>query len=79
VITNKKPFGGFAGSHSEPIGLIDIVGIFLFLAGSYINTLEDYQRFAWKREIENKGRLYTKGLFKYSMHINYFGDSVSYV
>ena len=29
-----------------------------------------------KKKIENKGRLYTKGLFKYSMHINYFGDIV---
>ncbi len=23
---------------------------------------------------ENKGHLYTKGFFRYSMHINYFGD-----
>ena len=65
-----------AGSHPEPIGLIDIVGIFMFIVGSYINTMADYQRFAWKRKNENKGRLYTLGLFKYSMHINYFGDVV---
>lgn len=68
-----------AGSHPEPIGLIDIVGIFLFLVGSYINTMADYQRFAWKRKNENKGRLYTLGLFKYSMHINYFGDAITYI
>ena len=72
-------FGVSAGRHPEPIGLLDIVGIILFLAGSFINTLADYQRFSWKRKIENKGRLYTRGLFKYSMHINYFGDSVCYV
>jgi len=71
-------FGVSAGSHTEPIGLIDTAGILLFLAGSYINTMADYQRFTWKKNIENKGRLYTKGLFKYSMHINYFGDSISY-
>lgn len=68
-----------AGRHPEPIGLIDIVGIFMFLVGSYINTMADYQRFAWKRKNENKGRLYTLGLFKYSMHINYFGDAITYV
>ena len=68
-----------AGSHPEPIGLIDIVGIFMFLIGSYINTMADYQRFAWKRRNENKGRLYTLGLFKYSMHINYFGDAIAYI
>jgi len=72
-------FGVSAGSHPESIRLIDVVGIFLFLVGSYINTLADYQRFAWKRKIENKGRLYTGGLFKYSMHINYFGDAITYI
>ena len=68
-----------AGSHPEQIGLLDIAGIFLFLVGSYINTLADYQRFVWKRKNENKGRLYTIGLFKYSMHINYFGDAITYI
>ncbi len=67
-----------AGSRPEPIGPIDIVGIFMFLVGSYINTMADYQRFAWKRKNENKGRLYTQGLFRYSMHINYFGDAITY-
>ena len=71
-------FGISAGSHPESIGIIDISGIFLFLFGSYINTLADYQRFSWKRKTENKGRLYTSGLFKYSMHINYFGDAIAY-
>jgi len=71
-------FGTAAGSRPEPIGILDIVGIILFLSGSSINTLADYQRFAWKSKSENKGRLYTVGLFKYSMHINYFGDGICY-
>ena len=71
-------FGISAGSHPGPIGIIDILGISLFLFGSCINTLADYQRFSWKRKTENKGRLYTSGLFKYAMHINYFGDAVAY-
>jgi protein-S-isoprenylcysteine O-methyltransferase Ste14 len=72
-------FNTSAGSHFESIGLIDMVGIALYFAGSYINTLADYQRYVWKRRSENAGRLYSKGLFKYSMHINYFGDSILYV
>ena len=71
-------FGISAGSHPDPIGIIDIFGISLFLFGSCINTLADYQRFSWKLNTENKGRLYTSGLFKYAMHINYFGDTVAY-
>ena len=71
-------FGISAGSHPDPIGGIDLIGIGLFLLGSWINVVADYQRFAWKRDPGNKGRLYTAGLFKYSMHINYFGDAVAY-
>jgi steroid 5-alpha reductase family enzyme len=71
-------FGISAGSHPDSIGIIDIIGISIFLFGSCINTLADYQRFCWKRKSENKGRLYTSGLFKYSMHINYFGDAIAY-
>lgn len=71
-------FGISAGSDSRTIGIPDIFGVVLFLIGSWINILADYQRFAWKKYKENQGRLYTSGLFKYAMHINYFGDSVAY-
>ena len=36
----------------------------------------EYRRHVWKLKEENKGRLYTDGLFRYSVHINYFGDVV---
>lgn len=71
-------FGISAGSHPDPIGIFDLLGISIFLLGSSINTLADYQRFSWKRNAGNKGRLYTLGLFKYAMHINYFGDAIAY-
>ncbi len=72
-------FNTSAGSQAEPIGLIDVAGILLYVVGSYINSRADYQRYVFKREPTNKGRLYTEGLFKYSMHINYFGDSLVYI
>ena len=72
-------FGISAGRHPEPLGGIEMVGVCLYLVGSIINTMADYQRYAWKRKIENKGRLYTLGLFQHAMHINYFGDSLVYI
>ncbi len=72
-------FGVTAGSHPNSIGVIDIIGISIFLFGSCINIVADYQRFSWKKRSENKGHLYTSGLFKYSMHINYFGDATAYL
>jgi len=56
------------------IGWIDYLAIFIFIVGSSLNTVSELQRNIWKKHQENKGKLYTTGLFKYSMHINYFGD-----
>lgn len=58
----------------QPVDGLDYFGILLFLSGSFINTGSELQRHFWKKRPENKGKLYTEGLFKYSMHINFFGD-----
>jgi steroid 5-alpha reductase family enzyme len=59
--------------------VLDYIGMGLFVTGSWINSQADYQRFRWKKKPENAGHLYTKGLFKYAMHINFFGDTVMFV
>ncbi|NQT62441.1 MAG: DUF1295 domain-containing protein [Candidatus Marinimicrobia bacterium] len=72
-------FGISAGKQSEALGLVDYFGVGIFLIGSYINFKADYDRWKWKQLESNQGKLYTSGLFKYSMHINYFGDSLTYL
>ena len=57
-----------------PLGVAGLVGIVLFALGSFLNTGAELQRHLWKKHPENKGKLYTHGLFGWSMHINYFGD-----
>lgn len=59
---------------SVPFGAVDVVGIALFVVGSFINTYSEYERRRFKRRPENKKKLYTGGLFALSMHPNYFGD-----
>ena len=59
---------------SAPFGITDALGILLFIGGSVINTVSEIQRKKWKENPENKGKLFTKELFGYSRHINYFGD-----
>lgn len=51
-----------------------IFGYLFFVLGSLINTSSELLRKPFKDNPANKGKLYTGGLFKYSMHINYFGD-----
>lgn len=67
-------FAIFGYASEEAIGIFDYAGIGIYLLGSYLNTASELQRFIWKKDPKNKGKLYTINLFSYSMHINYFGD-----
>ncbi len=65
---------GFGGTNAAPVGVVTWLGVGLYVLGSYFNTGSEVGRHLWKLHPENKGKLYTEGLFKHSMHINYFGD-----
>ena len=56
--------------------IIDSIGLFIYILGSFINTYSEYLRYKWKKNPKNKGHIYKYGLFKYSIHINYFGDVI---
>ena len=64
--------------HKNVFRPVDWIWLTLFATGSCLNTCSEWQRMKWKEKKENKGKLYTGGLFRYSIHINYFGDSVSF-
>ena len=61
---------------AAPFSLIDGAALAMVLAGSFLNSWSELQRKWWKRDPANRGQCYTGGLFSYSMHINYFGDTV---
>ena len=69
-------FANVGGNNKQVVGIVEVIGILFYLSGSYINTHSEYYRHVWKLKEENRGRLYTEGLFSKSMHINYFGDIV---
>lgn len=51
-----------------------VLGLICFVAGSLINTTAELLRKPFKADPRNAGKLYRGGLFKYAIHINYFGD-----
>ena len=59
---------------SQPLHTLDVIGTIIFLLGGWLNTVGELKRYHWKKQPENKGKLYTGGYFRYAMHINYFGD-----
>ena len=68
--------GGLFREQPVPLGVIDACGVLLVLTGSALNSGSEIQRKLWKQNKANRGHCYTGGLFRYSMHINYFGDIV---
>ena len=57
-----------------PIDALDYFSIALFVTGCILNSGGEILRNRWKQKPENKGKLYTGGFFRFSRHINYFGD-----
>ncbi|MFC4077979.1 DUF1295 domain-containing protein [Salinithrix halophila] len=64
------------GTQTAAVGFPEWLGLALFFLGSYLNTGSEWQRHQFKKRAGNKGKLFTRGLFRYSMHINYFGDVI---
>lgn len=69
-------FAWFGGKNPRALGWTAALALVLYVAGSFLNTGSELQRKLWKENAENKGRLYKRGLFRYAMHINYFGDEL---
>jgi protein-S-isoprenylcysteine O-methyltransferase Ste14 len=66
------------GTNPAPFGAASAAGLALFVLGSWMNSYAEFARHEWKSHLENHGRLYTLGLFRYSRHPNYLGDLISF-
>ncbi len=62
-------------TNNDVLNLFDFIGLFAWSLGFVFETVGDYQLASFKRHAENKGKLLTKGLWRYTRHPNYFGDT----
>jgi protein-S-isoprenylcysteine O-methyltransferase Ste14 len=76
IIDLALAFAG--GSNPAPFASAAVAGCALFVLGSWMNSWAEYTRHHWKQRPENRGQLYTQGLFRYSRHPNYLGDLISF-
>jgi steroid 5-alpha reductase family enzyme len=58
-----------------PFGIIDILGIIFWITGFIFETTGDLQLARFKADPSNKGKVLDSGLWRYTRHPNYFGDS----
>lgn len=56
-----------------------VTGFLIWAVGFFFEAVGDYQLDRFIRNPENKGRIMSRGLWKYSRHPNYFGESTMWV
>jgi len=64
-----------AGS-ARPLGLLDLAGTAVWMTGLFFEAVGDAQLARFKRDPESRGRIMDRGLWKYTRHPNYFGESL---
>jgi steroid 5-alpha reductase family enzyme len=64
-------------NYSEEPGItfLDILGLIIWLYGFFFEAVGDYQLLKFKGQAKNKGKIMTQGLWKYTRHPNYFGET----
>lgn len=60
----------------DGLGVLDLLGAAVLLAGLAIETAADLQLSRFRRDPASRGAVLDSGLWRYSRHPNYFGDSV---
>jgi steroid 5-alpha reductase family enzyme len=66
-------------SEKVPLGIIDIIGIIVWIIGFSIEAMADAQKSKWRANPINKGKFIQVGLWSRSRHPNYLGEIVLWV
>jgi steroid 5-alpha reductase family enzyme len=64
-----------AASSTAPLGPLDWVGVALWLLGMFFEVVGDWQLARFKSNPAQKGRVLNTGLWRYTRHPNYFGET----
>ena len=68
----------YQAQRPEPVslGLLDALGLLLFVVGFAFEAGGDWQLARFKADPANRGRVMDRGFWRYTRHPNYFGDAV---
>ena len=70
IVTNLRDQAGW--------GVVATVGLAVWLTGFYFEVVGDSQLRKHKANPDNKGKLLTTGLWRYTRHPNYFGEATQW-
>jgi steroid 5-alpha reductase family enzyme len=60
----------------HPLGLLDLAGTVVWVVGFLFEAVGDAQLSRFRRDPGSRGKIMDKGLWRYSRHPNYFGESL---
>lgn len=63
----------------HPVSPFDVVGLLIWIGGYCCEAISDQQLFNFTHNPLNKGKILQSGLWHYSRHPNYFGESVMWI
>jgi len=63
-------------SAKNQLNIFSLTGFLIFAFGFLFESIADFQLHCFKKNPENKGKIITSGLWKYTRHPNYFGEAV---
>lgn len=69
------PLFVYSGFQSSPAGSWDLIGAIVWIIGFFWEAVGDFQMRRFKQDPANRGKIMDKGLWKYTRHPNYFGES----
>ena len=75
MIISLPLLGVSTGSTSDSLNVLDYFAILVWLTGFSFEAGGDYQLARFKSNPQNKGKVMCYGFWKYTRHLNYFGDS----
>ena len=60
------------------LGTLDLLGAIVWVIGILFEAVGDFQLARFRFQPENKGRVMNRGVWRFTRHPNYFGDSAQW-
>ncbi len=76
LIVSLPLFGVHYSGSSVPLFWLDYMAILTWAIGFIFEAGGDFQLYRFKKNQKNKGKVLTTGLWKFTRHPNYFGDTL---